>query len=105
MTTPRRALIVIDVQNEYVSGDLPIEYPDIHSSLANIGMLVGLLGTIIALIHAFATVSQANPAEKAALPPVAAITHAFTGTGTMSIGVEVDGDGAVESPANDDAGD
>jgi len=35
--TPRRALIVIDVQNEYVSGDLPIEYPDVQSSLANIG--------------------------------------------------------------------
>lgn len=34
---PRRALIVIDVQNEYVDGNLPIEYPDIHVSLANIG--------------------------------------------------------------------
>ena len=34
---PRRALIVIDVQNEYVSGNLLIEYPDIHTSLANIG--------------------------------------------------------------------
>ncbi|WP_118180997.1 isochorismatase family protein [Paraburkholderia phosphatilytica] len=37
MPTPRRALIVIDVQNEYVTGDLPIEYPDIQTSLANIG--------------------------------------------------------------------
>ena len=37
MTSPRRALIVIDVQNEYVSGDLPIEYPEVQSSLANIG--------------------------------------------------------------------
>ena len=37
MTTPRRALIVIDVQNEYVIGDLPIEYPDVQISLANIG--------------------------------------------------------------------
>lgn len=35
--SPRRALLVIDVQNEYVTGNLPIEYPDIHSSLANIG--------------------------------------------------------------------
>jgi nicotinamidase-related amidase len=35
--TPRRALVVIDVQNEYVTGDLPIEYPDIQTSLANIG--------------------------------------------------------------------
>ncbi|MCG2575561.1 cysteine hydrolase [Dechloromonas sp. XY25] len=34
---PRRALIVIDVQNEYVTGQLPIEYPDINLSLANIG--------------------------------------------------------------------
>lgn len=34
--TARRALIVIDVQNEYVTGDLPIEYPDVHASLANI---------------------------------------------------------------------
>lgn len=35
--TPRRALVVIDVQNEYVTGDLPIEYPDVQTSLANIG--------------------------------------------------------------------
>ena len=34
---PRRALIVIDVQNEYVSGNLPIEYPAIDGSLANVG--------------------------------------------------------------------
>jgi len=34
---PRRALLVIDVQNEYVTGDLPIEYPPVQSSLANIG--------------------------------------------------------------------
>ena len=33
----RRALIVIDVQNEYVTGNLPIEYPDLQLSLANIG--------------------------------------------------------------------
>jgi nicotinamidase-related amidase len=35
--SPRRALLVIDVQNEYVTGALPIEYPDIQQSLANIG--------------------------------------------------------------------
>jgi nicotinamidase-related amidase len=34
---PRRALVVIDAQNEYVTGNLPIEYPDIRISLANIG--------------------------------------------------------------------
>jgi len=36
-TAPRRALVVIDVQNEYVSGNLPIEYPPVERSLANIG--------------------------------------------------------------------
>ena len=34
---PRRALIVVDVQNEYFTGNLPIEYPDPQQSLANIG--------------------------------------------------------------------
>lgn len=33
---PRRALIVIDVQNEYFSGKLRIEYPDVRTSLPNI---------------------------------------------------------------------
>ncbi|MFT4171307.1 MAG: cysteine hydrolase family protein [Rhodocyclaceae bacterium] len=37
MPTPRRALIVIDVQNEYFSGRLRIEYPAPALSLANIG--------------------------------------------------------------------
>jgi nicotinamidase-related amidase len=36
--TPKRALIVIDVQNEYVSGKLRIEYPPVQESLANIGL-------------------------------------------------------------------
>lgn len=40
MSTPRRALLVIDVQNEYVTGDLPIEYPEVQSSLANIGLAI-----------------------------------------------------------------
>lgn len=35
-TSPRRALLVIDVQNEYFSGDLPIEYPPVSTSLPNI---------------------------------------------------------------------
>ena len=35
--SPHRALVVIDVQNEYVSGNLPIEYPDVALSLRNIG--------------------------------------------------------------------
>jgi nicotinamidase-related amidase len=35
-TTPRRALIVIDVQNEYFGGGMPIEYPPVATSLPNI---------------------------------------------------------------------
>lgn len=34
---PRRALLVIDVQNEYVSGGLRIEYPPVDASLSAIG--------------------------------------------------------------------
>ena len=34
---PRRALVVIDVQNEYVSGNLPIAYPPVHEALERIG--------------------------------------------------------------------
>ncbi len=33
----KRALVVIDVQNEYFSGNLPIEYPPVGESLPNIG--------------------------------------------------------------------
>lgn len=36
MPSPRRALAVIDVQNEYFSGRLKIEYPDPDRSIANI---------------------------------------------------------------------
>lgn len=35
-----RALIVIDVQNEYVTGALPVAYPPIDDSLANIGRAI-----------------------------------------------------------------
>lgn len=35
---PRRALLVIDVQNEYFTGGLPIEYPPVGTSLPNIGL-------------------------------------------------------------------
>jgi len=37
------------------------------SSLANIGLLIGLLGTISGLIEAFSAVATANPADKASL--------------------------------------
>ena len=34
---PHRALIVIDVQNDYIGGNLPIEFPPVALSLPNIG--------------------------------------------------------------------
>lgn len=34
--TPRRALLVIDAQNEYFTGTLPIQYPPVTASLPNI---------------------------------------------------------------------
>jgi len=37
---PRRALVVIDVQNEYVSGNLRIEYPPLDVSLPRIGLAI-----------------------------------------------------------------
>ncbi|CAH2777999.1 MAG: Amidases related to nicotinamidase [uncultured Paraburkholderia sp.] len=92
MTTPRRALIVIDVQNEYVSGDLPIEYPDIHSSLANIGRAMDAARA--AAVQNFAPAGSplfARGSEGAQLHPVVAsrerdhyveksLPSAFTGT-------------------------
>ena len=39
-TSPRRALIVIDVQNEYVTGNLLIEHPPVNESLHNIGLAI-----------------------------------------------------------------
>jgi biopolymer transport protein ExbB/TolQ len=35
------------------------------SALANIGMLIGLLGTVIGLISAFASIAKLNPADRA----------------------------------------
>ncbi|QHI96723.1 isochorismatase family protein [Xylophilus rhododendri] len=37
---PRRALLVIDVQNEYVTGGLRIEYPPVHDSLERIAQAI-----------------------------------------------------------------
>lgn len=36
MTTPKRALILIDVQQEYFDGPLQIQYPAVNDALANI---------------------------------------------------------------------
>ena len=49
------------------------------SSLANVGLLIGLLGTITGLIGAFSAVATANPAEKASLL-AAAISVAMNNT-------------------------
>src|SRR5450432_1846753 len=49
------------------------------SSLANVGLLIGLLGTITGLIGAFSAVASANPAEKASLL-AAAISVAMNNT-------------------------
>lgn len=54
---PKRALIVIDVQNEYFTGKLRIEYPDVRQSLANI--------------------CQAMDAAHAAGIPVVVVQHLF----------------------------
>lgn len=35
---PRRALVVIDAQNEYVTGKLPIEHPPVQDALHRIGL-------------------------------------------------------------------
>ncbi len=38
--SPKRALILIDVQNEYVTGNLPIEFPPLDVSLPNIARVI-----------------------------------------------------------------
>lgn len=40
MTTPRRALIIVDIQQQYFSGPLEIHYPRPAESLANIGQAI-----------------------------------------------------------------
>lgn len=40
MSLPKRALIVIDAQNDYFGGELPIEFPDVQVSLNNIIVLM-----------------------------------------------------------------
>ncbi len=57
------------------------------SALANVGMLTGLLGTILGLIKAFAAVASANPAEKANLLS-AAISLAMNNT-AAGLGVAI----------------
>lgn len=57
---PKRALIIIDVQNEYFTGNLPIEYPDPQLSLANIAKAaVGAVSAGIPIV----VVQQTSPAD------------------------------------------
>ncbi len=42
---PRRALLVIDVQNEYFTGNMPIEYPPVETSLPNIALAMNTART------------------------------------------------------------
>ncbi|MCX4153375.1 MULTISPECIES: cysteine hydrolase family protein [Paraburkholderia] len=76
MTAPRRALIVIDAQNEYVTGDLPIEYPDVQTSLANIGRAMDAAraaGVPVVVVQHLAPAGSpvfARGSERAELHPV-----------------------------------
>jgi nicotinamidase-related amidase len=97
MSTPRRALLVIDVQNEYVTGNLPIEYPDVQTSLANIGRAMDAAraaGVPVIVVQYFAPAGSpifARGTPGAELHPVVAsrerdhiitksLPSAFTGT-------------------------
>ena len=53
-----RALVVIDVQNEYISGNLPIAYPELSESLVNIGVA---MDTAVALGMSVVVVQQVAP--------------------------------------------
>jgi nicotinamidase-related amidase len=97
MSTPRRALLVIDVQNEYVTGNLQIEYPDVQTSLANIGRAMDAAraaGVPVIVVQNFAPAGSpifARGTPGAELHPVVAsrerdhivtksLPSAFTGT-------------------------
>ena len=53
-----RALVVIDAQNEYISGNLPIAYPELSESLVNIGVA---MDTAVALGMPVVVVQQVAP--------------------------------------------
>jgi nicotinamidase-related amidase len=58
--TPRRALIVIDVQNEYFTGNLQIEYPPVADSL---GHIVQAMDAATAAGIPVIVIQQSSPAE------------------------------------------
>ncbi|MBV8625495.1 MAG: cysteine hydrolase [Herbaspirillum sp.] len=50
----KRALVVIDIQNDYITGNFRIEYPPVASSLANIGKAMDAAkaaGVLIAVVQ------------------------------------------------------
>ncbi|MNE22432.1 Nicotinamidase-related amidase [Pseudomonas linyingensis] len=95
---PKRALIVIDVQNEYVSGNLRIEYPDVQLSLSNIvramdaARAAGIPVVVVRHLTPEGSPIFARGSEQAELHPLVADRHhdllveksmasALTGTG------------------------
>ncbi|MDP3816302.1 cysteine hydrolase family protein [Pseudomonas sp.] len=78
---PRRALIVIDVQNEYVTGNLLIEYPDVNQSLANIAKAMDTAQTagipVVVVQHLAPETAPlfARGSEQAELHPLVAGRH------------------------------
>jgi nicotinamidase-related amidase len=82
-TAPRRALVVIDVQNEYFEGGgLPIEYPPVEQSLPNITRAMDAAraaGTPVVVVRhhapAGAPVFQADAHNGQLHPEVAKLPH------------------------------
>ncbi len=78
---PQRALIVIDVQNEYVTGKLRIEYPDVNSSLANIARAMdaahaaGIPVVVVQHLYPAGAPVFARGSDGAALHPVVVERH------------------------------
>ena len=66
---PKRALIVIDVQNEYFDGALPISDPPTDTSLANIGRAMDAAAAadvpVIVVQHAEQTPTRRSSARGA----------------------------------------
>jgi len=60
---PRRAVIVVDVQNEYFTGNLQIEYPPSSQSLANIARI---MDAATAANVPVVVIQQDSPAESQA---------------------------------------
>ena len=71
-STPRRALIVIDVQNDYVGGALPIEYPDVRVSIRNIARAMDAAGAagIPVWVYAAKRIGVLSRNQPAPLPSI-----------------------------------